>query len=210
MWSMWVWVRKRCACSSFWPLRWAPSDPQPGAGVEDQALLAAHDLDARRVATVTQRLGARARHGAAHAPESDPKLWPFTHGRSRNRISRPKTRAEPPASNLSANHAASYFTHVMVEEIALGRYPRRRRVRDQRRRAQRLVGYHPGAWREQGRQSVAKPRRQLCIARRVAGTDVEVRQSRGAGQTRGAPAARSRAHHRGSNARDRECSRDGR
>jgi hypothetical protein len=27
-------------------------DPQPGAGVEDQALLAAHDLDACRVAAI--------------------------------------------------------------------------------------------------------------------------------------------------------------
>src|SRR5690606_28090392 len=71
---------------------------------------------------------------------------------------------------------------MMVKKIALRGYPRRRRVRDERRSAERLVRHDPATVSEQRGQDAAEPRRQLGILRRVPGTDVEVRQSRGARQ----------------------------
>ena len=54
---------------------------EPGAGIQDQALAGAHDLDAGSVAAVAQGVRARARHRAAYPPESDPEVWPCGHGR---------------------------------------------------------------------------------------------------------------------------------
>ncbi|MEI9988206.1 MAG: hypothetical protein WDN69_36985 [Aliidongia sp.] len=56
------------------PFEFMTEHAQPAAGIEDQSMPAATDLDTGRVAAIAQRVRARRRNAAAHAPEFGAEL----------------------------------------------------------------------------------------------------------------------------------------
>ena len=61
-------------------LKMVAEHPRAGAAVEQQQARTASNLDARRVAAITEGIAAGAGDGTAHPPEPDPEIVLLGHG----------------------------------------------------------------------------------------------------------------------------------